>query len=108
MENNFWINIATVVISAMFGSGGVMALRAARKERAANTDLISTNVAEISQKVYKGIIDDLQKEMKMLKEEVFMLRQVVEKYKSKCEGCPMNNSIIHNAGSDVTPAPNND
>lgn len=100
MDNNFWQDIAPLV-SAVFGGGGLIALILARKERKAtlkekeaNTVLLEANVAKISQGVYQGIITDLKNEIQGLRNEVFMLREIVESYKSKCEGCPMNNSNL--------------
>lgn len=83
------------ILVIVFGSGGFLSLlyakrerKAAAKEREANADLIASNVAEVSQKVYQGIISDLKKEVEGLRQEVYMLREVVQSYKQTCDNCP--------------------
>lgn len=78
--------ITPYVVSA----GGVVAYGLAWQQRKANTNKVNIEISELSQKIYQGIITDLKKEVAELKEEVFMLRKVVESYKEKCEGCPNN------------------
>lgn len=118
MEAN-WITAIVAIISSLIGGGGIISFirakqlnKATLEEKEANTMLIESNVAKISQGVYQDIIKDLKNEIAGLRNEVFMLREIVENYKSKCEGCPMNNAIIadrsYDTGADVTPAPNND
>lgn len=90
------------LIAIVLGSGGVLSMlyakrerkaaaqerEATAKEREANADLLTANVAKVSQEVYNGIIDNLRKEILELKNDVLMLRKIVESYKNTCDNCP--------------------
>lgn len=47
-----------------------------------------TNTLSIIQKIYKEFVVDVEKEMGQLKQEVFMLSEIVRSYKSVCDNCP--------------------
>lgn len=93
---------AIQITSIVLGSGGFLSMLYAKrerkaaaqereatvKEREANADLLTANVAKVSQEVYNGIIDNLRKEILELKNDVLMLRKIVESYKNTCDNCP--------------------
>ncbi len=88
METSAWLNALPVLL----GAGGVVSLLIARKERKAAANLSNTNAVDIMQKVYRQFVKDTALEINELKEEIKMLRKVVENYRSTCSGCPNNKS----------------
>jgi hypothetical protein len=87
----FWVDIAPYV-AGLFSAGGAVSLIFARKERRAAQDIASGNAVDIMQKVYAQFIKDTAVEIGQLKEEVKMLRAVVESYKQTCDNCPNKNN----------------
>lgn len=78
------INVASYV----FGAGGVVAWLATWRQRVATTNKVNVEVSELSQKIYQGIIADLKREIGEMKQEIFMLREILESYKKECDACP--------------------
>lgn len=58
------------------------------KLRTANLNKIRVETEAGWQAIYQNIIEDLKKEMGEMKEEIFMLRKIVESYKNTCDNCP--------------------
>lgn len=94
------VNIMITVMGAVFGGGGVLTFILAKRERKAAADMKSANALDIMQKVYQQFVTDTAIEIHQLKEEIKMLRTVVENYKATCENCP--NNKIRNNGPDYT------
>ena len=92
------LNILITVMSAVFGGGGILTFILAKRERKAAADMKSANALDIMQKVYQQFVNDTAIEIYQLKEEIKMLRTVVENYKATCENCP--NNKIRNNGPD--------
>lgn len=84
METSVWINL----LPALVGAGGVLSLIMAKRERKAAANLSNANAVDIMQKVYSQFVKDTAVEINELKEEIKMLRKVVESYRSSCQGCP--------------------
>lgn len=78
------IDLTPYVVSA----GGAVAWIAAWRQRMANTDKVNIEVSQMSQEIYQGIIADLKREMGEMKQEIFMLREILESYKKECDACP--------------------
>lgn len=87
MDDNLWHDLFPL-IGALLSGGGILTLAIARKERKAAADLTNANAVEIIQKVYQQFVKDTALEIGQLKEEVRMLREVVQKYKDRCDSCP--------------------
>jgi|GEM_PF-5656996 len=88
------VHIVAAIISVAFGGGGLLSLILAKKERKAAADMKSANALDIMQKVYQQFVNDTAVEIYQLKEEIKILRAVVEGYKATCDNCP--NKIISN------------
>ena len=99
MNPELW-NIIATLASVAFGGGGLLTFILAKKERKAATDMKSANALDIMQKVYQQFVNDTAIEICQLKEEIKMLRAVVEGYKTTCENCP--NKKITSNGSDYS------
>lgn len=78
------IDLTPYLVSA----GGAVAWIATWQQRLANTNKVNVEVSKISQGVYQGIIADLKKEIGEMKQEIFMLREILESYKKECDACP--------------------
>lgn len=75
-------------VSALFSAGGVATWVLAWREKKAAANLQSGNALDIMQKVYAQFVSDTALEIGQLKEEVKMLRSIVEEYKKTCDNCP--------------------
>lgn len=85
---DFWVTVLPTVIGSIIGTGGLVSLFMARKERKAAQNLTAGNALDIMQKVYAQFVKDTEFEIGQMKEEIRMLRKVVEKYKETCDNCP--------------------
>lgn len=78
------------ILPYVVSAGGAYAwLRAAnlRKSEALKAEIDADNTWRL---FYKELVSDMKTEIGELKQEVFMLREIVESYKATCDGCPNN------------------
>ncbi len=73
----------TIVFPWVASAGTVIGWVALQKHR-------SASYTKQVQEIYRQFVEDTVVEIGQLKEEIKMLRQVVESYKKKCDGCPNN------------------
>lgn len=72
------------ILNGLFGASGVFAyLKAYKKEK--------TETFQIMQRVYKTFIEDTEKELEQMKQEIKMLHDIVKGYRDKCDACTKNN-----------------
>lgn len=76
------------ILPYFVSAGGAAAWLAAWRLRKSAADLSSATALDMMQKVYQQFILDTAVEIGQMKEEIKMLREVVESYKSTCDNCP--------------------
>lgn len=71
------------------------------KEKEANAKLTGTNIFEKIQGMYGKLMNDLEKreaerdlEMGQMREEIKMLRSIIDKKNEKCKTCPTNKGVV--------------
>jgi hypothetical protein len=75
-------------------AGGAYAWFVANKLRQAGLRKANIEVESSWQMFYKGLVSDMKTEIGEMKQEIFMLRQIVESYKASCDGCPNKKSQV--------------
>lgn len=72
----------------LVSAGGAYAWLTARKLRHAQQRKVDIEVETVWREFYKGLVSDMKAEIGELKQQIFMLRKVVESYKETCDNCP--------------------
>ncbi len=75
--------IILTILNALFGATGLFTFfKAWQKEK--------TETFQIMQRVYKTFIEDTERELEQMKQEIKMLHEIVKGYREKCDACTKN------------------